>query len=87
MVDEALLGALDSGHLAGTALDVFNIEPLPPDHRYWTPPGAQVTPHIAGATNRRTASPSSGPPGRLALFQTIMSKCAHGTSLGTSSLR
>jgi glyoxylate/hydroxypyruvate reductase len=57
VVDEALLAALDSGHLAGAALDVFNTEPLPPEHRYWTHPRVHVTPHIAGATNPRTASP------------------------------
>ena len=57
VVDDALLAALDSGHLSGAALDVFNTEPLPPDHPYWTHPKVQVTPHIAGATNPRTASP------------------------------
>ena len=57
VLDEDLLAALDSGHLAGAALDVFNTEPLPADHRYWTHPKVQVTPHIAGATNPRTASP------------------------------
>jgi len=57
VVDDALLAALDSGHLSGAALDVFNTEPLPPEHRYWTHPKVQVTPHIAGATNPRTASP------------------------------
>ncbi len=57
VVDEALLAALASGHLAGAALDVFNAEPLPPDHPYWTHPRVHVTPHIAGATNPRTASP------------------------------
>ncbi len=57
VVDEALLAALDSGHLSGAALDVFNQEPLPADHRYWTHPKVHVTPHIAGATNPRTASP------------------------------
>jgi glyoxylate/hydroxypyruvate reductase A len=57
VVDEALLAALDSGHLAGATLDVFNTEPLPAEHRYWTHPRVQVTPHIAGATNPRTASP------------------------------
>ena len=57
VVDEALLAALDSGHLSGAALDVFNQEPLPQEQRYWTHPKVQVTPHVAGATNPRTASP------------------------------
>jgi glyoxylate/hydroxypyruvate reductase A len=57
VVDEALLAALDSGHLSGATLDVFNNEPLPSDHPYWTHPKVHVTPHIAGATNPRTASP------------------------------
>lgn len=55
--DEALLAALESGHLSGAALDVFNTEPLPTDHAYWNHPKVHVTPHIAGATNPRTASP------------------------------
>lgn len=57
VVDEALLAALDAGHLSGAALDVFNEEPLPAGHRYWTHPRVHVTPHIAGATNPRTAAP------------------------------
>jgi glyoxylate/hydroxypyruvate reductase A len=57
VVDEALLAALDSGHLAGAALDVFNTEPLPPEHPYWSHPKVHITPHMAGYTNPRTASP------------------------------
>lgn len=57
VVDSDLLAALDSGHLAGAALDVFNIEPLPVDHAYWTHPKVHITPHMAGYTNPRTASP------------------------------
>ncbi len=57
VVDDALLAALNSNHLGGAVLDVFNQEPLPADHPYWTHPKVHVTPHIAGATNPRTASP------------------------------
>lgn len=56
IVDEALLELLDSGHLAGAALDVFRKEPLPADHRYWTHPKVRITPHIAAITPLGPAS-------------------------------
>lgn len=48
VVDEDLLAALESGHVAGAFLDVFNTEPLPSDHPYWSHPKVVVTPHVAG---------------------------------------
>lgn len=50
IVDEGLLELLDSGHLAGAALDVFRQEPLPANHRYWTHPRVRITPHVAAIT-------------------------------------
>ena len=53
VVDEAaLLAALDAGKLRGAALDVFEKEPLPPEHRFWTHPRVLVHPHSAAATSR-----------------------------------
>ncbi len=48
VVDEDLLAALDSGHLRGAFLDVFNREPPEPDHAYWRHPKVVMTPHVAG---------------------------------------
>lgn len=50
LVEEALLTLLDSGHLAGAALDVFRQEPLPASHRFWTHPKVLVTPHTSAIT-------------------------------------
>ncbi len=51
LVDEsALADALDAGHLAGAALDVFAQEPLPADHRLLRTRGVTVAPHVGSAT-------------------------------------
>lgn len=46
--EDALADALDSGHLAGAALDVFKVEPLPQDSRLWNTQNLLITPHVAG---------------------------------------
>jgi phosphoglycerate dehydrogenase-like enzyme len=53
--EEALVAALDSGHLASAILDVFRTEPLPGDHPFWSNPRLVVTPHnAAGGLGRLT---------------------------------
>lgn len=47
-----LTTALQSGHLAGAALDVSEIEPLPANHPLWQMPNVLITPHVAAASPR-----------------------------------
>jgi len=47
-VDEvALAEALRKGRLAGAVLDVFEQEPLPPDHFFWSTPNLLISSHTA----------------------------------------
>jgi len=51
IVDEpALIAALRSHAVAGAAIDVFDSEPLPPDHPFRTMPNVLATPHIGYVT-------------------------------------
>ena len=49
VVDEdAMVVALREKQIAGAALDVFEHEPLPPDHPLWTFPNVIITTHQGG---------------------------------------
>ena len=44
--EQALIGALKNRQIAGAAVDVFDIEPLPPSHPFRTLDNVLATPHI-----------------------------------------
>jgi glyoxylate/hydroxypyruvate reductase len=53
---EALVRALDSGHLSGAVVDVTDPEPLPAGHPFWSHPKIILTPHVASVTQPSTAA-------------------------------
>lgn len=56
LIDEdALLAAIEAGHLAGAGLDTFAVEPPPPDHPFFSDPRIVLTPHIGGVTGQANA--------------------------------
>jgi phosphoglycerate dehydrogenase-like enzyme len=56
--EEALLEALRSGQVAAAGLDVFSVEPLPPEHPVWTVPQVLVSPHYSGEVVNESALPA-----------------------------
>ena len=57
--EEALVEALESGHLAGAALDVYEYEPLPEESALRGAPNLVLTPHLGASTSeaqRRVAA-------------------------------
>jgi phosphoglycerate dehydrogenase-like enzyme len=70
----ALIAALQAGQLGGAALDVTEVEPLPPSSPLWGLPNVIISPHIAGAG-------SSGYPQQKALFGENLARLAAGKPL------
>ena len=56
MRESDLLAAVESGHLSGAALDVFETEPLPADSPLWRHPKILCTPHIAAVPRSDVAA-------------------------------
>jgi len=54
--EDELLAAVNSGHLAGAALDVFESEPLPTASPLWRHPKILCTPHIAAMPRPEVAA-------------------------------
>jgi phosphoglycerate dehydrogenase-like enzyme len=51
IVDEvAMIAALSAGHIAGAGLDVYDVEPLPPDHPLRLLPNVTLSPHLGYVT-------------------------------------
>ncbi|MCJ7995536.1 glyoxylate/hydroxypyruvate reductase A [Rhizobium cremeum] len=53
---DALIAALDEGHLSGAVIDVTDPEPLPAGHAFWSHPKILLTPHVASVTQPETAA-------------------------------
>jgi glyoxylate/hydroxypyruvate reductase A len=49
--EDDILVCLDDGTLGAASLDVYAMEPLPPDSRFWTHPKVILTPHNAADTD------------------------------------
>ena len=52
-----LLKALHSEKLSGASLDVFDQEPLPKDHPFWSEPNLFITPHVASVSSPESIVP------------------------------
>lgn len=57
LIEQDLLELLDSDHLSGACLDVFNEEPLPTHHPFWRHPKVIVTPHLSSITSPEEVAP------------------------------
>jgi len=51
VVDEdALYDTLSNGRIAGAGIDAFEVEPLPPDSRWWDLDNVIISPHASALT-------------------------------------
>ena len=56
LVEADLLDALETGRIGHAVLDVFDREPLPGQHPFWSHPGVTILPHVAAPTDMASAA-------------------------------
>lgn len=57
LLEQDLIEAISEGYISGALLDVFQEEPMPPEHPFWEHPSIMMTPHIACITMYQAAVP------------------------------
>ncbi|ERT62496.1 2-hydroxyacid dehydrogenase [Megasphaera vaginalis (ex Srinivasan et al. 2021)] len=80
----ALTEALRTGEIAKAALDVIDIEPLPPQHALYQMDNVIITPHIGGMTRQSWAAKGNGTAANIISFcngQGVRD-CVNGRALG-----
>ena len=87
VAEQALIAALQSGHLAGAYLDVFETEPLPPESPLWELPNVLVTPHdsaAAAGNDERVLAIFIDNLGRWLRGESLVNEAARGTRSETA---
>ena len=56
LVESDLLTALGDGTISAAVLDVFDEEPLPAEHPFWSHERILMTPHVASTTGHKSAA-------------------------------
>jgi D-3-phosphoglycerate dehydrogenase len=87
--DQALVAALESGHVRGAVLDVFAAEPLPADHPLRSAPNVVLTPHIGASTAeaQRNVAVDACVAVRDALLRGDISRSVNVAAIGTGEWR
>ena len=75
--ETAIVEALESGRLAGAALDVFENEPIPPDHPFRMLESVVLTPHVGASTEEAQANVA------IEIAEQVQN-ALHGRSVATS---
>lgn len=90
IVDEdALADALRAGRIAGAALDVFAVEPLPAGHPLRSAPNLLLTPHLGASTAeaQKSVAVEACTAVRNALLTGDLSAALNAVGMGTGDLR
>ncbi|MDQ3997853.1 MAG: phosphoglycerate dehydrogenase, partial [Gemmatimonadota bacterium] len=87
--DQALVAALESGHVRGAVLDVFADEPLPADHALRRARNVVLTPHIGASTAeaQRNVAVDACVAVRDALLRGDISRSINVAAVGTGEWR
>ena len=88
VAEDALVEALHAGRIAGAALDVFDVEPLPAEHPLRAVPNLVLTPHLGASTRdaQRNVAVEACEAVRDALVTGDLSAAINATGVGGAGM-